>query len=72
MTGTVRYWHSEKAFGLIEAEDRVVFFVHVNAVMYQEPLRRGQVVRFDAAESPRGPRATNVQVLAPSAADARA
>jgi cold shock CspA family protein len=66
MTGRVRIWSAERAFGWIEAEDGVSYFVHSQDCVDRQDLRRGERVRFTPTQAPRGPRACAVQILQPA------
>lgn len=65
MTGEVAKVVPDRGFGFIRAEDGQDFFFDANE--FQEgglqSLDRGDRVRFELAESPRGPRARDVQRL---------
>lgn len=64
MKGTIKTLKSDKAFGFItpEGADKDVFF-HADAlvgVMFND-LNVGDMVTFETEDSPKGPRAVNVQ-----------
>lgn len=65
MTGTIVRLVRDKGFGFIKSDDdQTEFFFHRSGVMNDrfDLLREKQVVSFEMdAESPKGPRATNVQ-----------
>jgi CspA family cold shock protein len=51
LTGTVRWWKSEKGYGRITGDDDYVYFVHFSDIVaegagYRE-LREGQRVEFE-------------------------
>jgi cold shock CspA family protein len=54
MTGTVALF-SKRAYGFIEGEDRMSYFVHISQTGGRV-LRPGDVVRFDVGDDPRNPR----------------
>jgi len=62
MTGTVKWFNSEKGFGFIVGEDGNDVFVHFSAIQTEgyKTLEEGQSVEFEIEESPRGPQAVNV------------
>lgn len=65
MTGTVKWFNSEKGFGFIEREDGDDVFVHFSAIQAEgfKTLEEGQQVQFEIVEGERGPQAANVVVL---------
>jgi cold shock CspA family protein len=54
MTGTVALF-SKRAYGFIEGEDRMSYFVHISQCGGRV-LRPGDNVRFDVGDDPRNPR----------------
>ncbi|MBR7554766.1 cold-shock protein [Allobacillus sp. GCM10007491] len=62
MTGTVKWFNSEKGFGFIEREDGDDVFVHFSAIQAEgfKTLEEGQTVEFEIVEGDRGPQAANV------------
>ncbi|KNY30393.1 cold-shock protein [Pseudobacteroides cellulosolvens] len=64
MTGTVKWFSSEKGFGFIEREDGDDVFVHFSAIKGEgyKSLVEGQKVQFDLEKGQRGLQATNVRV----------
>ena len=62
MTGTVKWFNSEKGLGFIEREDGDDVFVHFSAIQAEgfKTLEEGQTVEFEIVEGDRGPQAANV------------
>jgi CspA family cold shock protein len=63
MTGTIRTLRVDKGFGFIKGETGQDYFFHQSAI-YGEgiaDLREGDGVEFEVADSPKGPRASNVR-----------
>ena len=63
MTGKIRTLRVDKGFGFIKGETGHEYFFHESAI-YGEgiaDLREGDGVEFEAADSPKGPRAANVK-----------
>ncbi|MET3683907.1 CspA family cold shock protein [Alkalibacillus flavidus] len=62
MTGTVKWFNSEKGFGFIERQDGDDVFVHFSAIQAEgfKTLEDGQNVEFEIVEGDRGPQAANV------------
>ena len=65
MTGTVKWFNSEKGYGFITTEDELDIFVHFKAITGEgfKTLDEGQKVEFDVVEGDRGPQAENVVKL---------
>ncbi|MBZ4687793.1 MAG: cold shock protein [Clostridia bacterium] len=65
VTGTVKWFNSEKGFGFIEREDGDDVFVHFTAIEGNgfKTLEEGQRVEFDIVEGQKGPQASNVVKL---------
>lgn len=62
-TGTVKWFHRAKAYGFIEGEDGANYFVHRRNLTYPlDSLFEGQNVRFEVAESEKGPEAREVRL----------
>ncbi|MGD9566941.1 MAG: cold shock domain-containing protein [Sedimentibacter sp.] len=64
MTGTVKWFNSEKGFGFITSDVGEDVFVHFSAINAQgfKSLEEGQKVEFDVENGQRGPQATNVRL----------
>jgi len=65
MTGTVKWFNSEKGYGFITTEDELDIFVHFKAITGDgfKTLDEGQKVEFEVVEGDRGPQAANVVKL---------
>jgi len=66
-TGTVKKVVSDRGFGFITADDGKDYFFHRNGLTASLDFDRligGEKVEFDLEESPKGPRAKNVQAAA--------
>ena len=65
MTGTVKWFNSEKGFGFISVDgtDRDVFVHHTAIVMDGfRVLEQDQRVEFEIVDGPKGPQAGNVKL----------
>ena len=63
MEGTVKWFDATKGFGFITPTDGSKdIFVHKSEA--PSSLREGDRVEFEVAEGDKGPKATNVQVVA--------
>jgi CspA family cold shock protein len=64
LTGTVKWFNTEKGFGFISRDDgQKDVFVHFSAIQTNGGFRNldeGQRVEFEVEPSPKGPRAANV------------
>ena len=63
-TGTVKKVVSDRGFGFIAADDGKEYFFHRNgltATLDFNRLSGGEKVEFEIEQSPKGPRAKNVQ-----------
>jgi CspA family cold shock protein len=65
MTGTVKWFNSEKGYGFITTEEELDIFVHFKAITGEgfKTLDEGQKVEFEVVEGDRGPQAANVVKL---------
>jgi CspA family cold shock protein len=65
MTGTVKWFNSEKGYGFITNEEGLDIFVHFTAIQGEgfKTLDEGQAVEFEVVEGDRGPQAANVTKL---------
>lgn len=65
MTGTVKWFNSEKGYGFITNEEGLDIFVHFTAIQGEgfKTLDEGQEVEFEVVEGDRGPQAANVTKL---------
>ena len=65
MTGTVKWFNSEKGYGFITSEEGLDIFVHFTAIQGDgfKTLEEGQEVEFEVVEGDRGPQAANVVKL---------
>jgi CspA family cold shock protein len=65
ITGTVKWFNSEKGWGFIEREDAPDVFVHYSAIQAEgfKTLMQGQQVEFSIEEGPKGPQAANVMIV---------
>ena len=63
-TGTIKKVVSDRGFGFITADDGKDYFFHRNSLSLSldfDRLSGGEKVEFEIEQSPKGPRATNVQ-----------
>lgn len=65
ITGTVKWFNSEKGWGFIEREDAPDVFVHYSAINMDgfKTLMQGQQVEFSIEDGPKGPQASNVTIV---------
>ncbi|MFP3950817.1 MAG: cold-shock protein [Candidatus Bathyarchaeia archaeon] len=64
MKGKVKKWLTYRGFGFIEPEEGDEdIFVHSSEIQGAFDLREGEEVKFDVEETPKGPRAINVEVV---------
>ena len=65
MTGTVKWFNSEKGYGFITTEEGQDIFVHYSAINSEgfKTLNEGDQVQFEVTEGDRGPQASNVEKL---------
>jgi cold shock protein len=63
-TGTIKKLVSDRGFGFITADDGKDYFFHRDGLMESLDFDRlvgGEKVSFDIEQSPKGPRAKNIQ-----------
>jgi cold shock protein len=62
MTGTVKWFNSEKGFGFISGEDGKDIFAHFSQIKLEgyKSLQEGQKVSFDVTNGQKGPQAENI------------
>ncbi|NTW06003.1 MAG: cold-shock protein [Peptococcaceae bacterium] len=65
MTGTVKWFSTDKGFGFIETSEGNDVFVHFSAIQADgfKNLEEGQKVEFDVVQGQRGLQAENVVVI---------
>jgi CspA family cold shock protein len=64
LEGIVKKWLDGRGFGFIEVDDSDDdVFVHHSELQGPYSLMSGQKVEFEIEDSPKGPRATNVNVV---------
>jgi CspA family cold shock protein len=65
VTGTVKWFNSQKGYGFIQQEGANDVFVHYSAIQGDgfKNLFEGQRVEFSVEQSPKGPQAANVVAL---------
>ncbi len=65
ITGTVKWFNSEKGFGFIEREGGPDVFVHYSAILSDgyRNLLEGQQVEFTVTRGPKGFQAADVKPL---------
>lgn len=65
MTGTVKWFNSEKGYGFITTDEGNDIFVHYSAIKEEgfKTLNEGEKVEFEVIEGDRGPQASNVEKL---------
>jgi CspA family cold shock protein len=63
--GSVKWFNEKKGYGFIQQENGQDLFVHYTAIQTEgfKTLTEGQRVRFEVEETPKGPKAKNVQVI---------
>lgn len=65
MTGTVKWFNSEKGFGFITTEEGKDVFAHFSQIQKDgfKTLEEGQKVEFDVVDGQKGPQAENITVI---------
>jgi CspA family cold shock protein len=65
MSGTVKWFNSDKGFGFITGEDGRDVFAHFSQINSDgfRTLEEGQAVTFEVAQGPKGPQAENISVV---------
>ncbi|TVP95069.1 MAG: cold shock domain-containing protein [Acholeplasmatales bacterium] len=65
MTGTVKWFNSEKGYGFITTDEGQDIFVHYSAINSEgfKTLNEGDAVEFEVTEGDRGPQASNVEKI---------
>jgi CspA family cold shock protein len=63
--GAVKWFNEKKGYGFIQQENGQDLFVHYTAIQTEgfKTLTEGQRVRFEVEETPKGPKAKNVQII---------
>ncbi len=62
-SGTVKWFDTKKGFGFIQQESGPDVFVHYSNITSEgfKNLEEGQPVEFELVDSPKGPKAQNVE-----------
>lgn len=65
MTGSVKWFNSEKGFGFITTEEGKDVFAHFSQIQKDgfKTLEEGQKVEFDVVDGQKGPQAENITVI---------
>lgn len=65
MTGTVKWFNSEKGFGFITTDEGNDVFAHYSQIQVDgfKTLEEGQKVEFDVVEGAKGPQAENITLV---------
>ncbi len=65
MTGTVKWFNSEKGYGFITGEDGKDVFAHYSQISGSgfKTLEEGQKVTFDVAQGQKGLQAENIELV---------
>ena len=63
--GSVKWFNEKKGYGFIQQENGQDLFVHYTAIQSEgfKTLTEGQRVSFEVEDTPKGPKAKNVQVI---------
>ena len=64
MSGTVKWFDSQKGFGFITGDDGVDVFAHYSQISGSgfKSLEEGQRVTFDLVQGQKGPQAENIEI----------
>ncbi|GAA0182326.1 cold-shock protein [Clostridium sediminicola] len=65
MTGTVKWFNSEKGFGFITTEEGNDVFAHFSQINKDgfKTLEEGEKVSFNVVDGPKGPQAESITVI---------
>ncbi|WP_421526404.1 cold-shock protein [Pseudomonas yamanorum] len=65
VTGTVKWFNTEKGFGFIKQESGEDLFVHFSAIQSDgfKTLEEGQAVEFEVVQGPKGLQAEKVRLV---------
>jgi len=65
VTGSVKWFNEAKGFGFLEQDNGQDVFVHFSAISGSgfKTLAEGQRVKFNVEQGPKGPQASDVQVI---------
>ncbi|NWB38974.1 MULTISPECIES: cold-shock protein [unclassified Pseudomonas] len=65
VTGTVKWFNTEKGFGFIKQEGGEDLFVHFSAIQSDgfKTLEEGQAVEFEVVQGPKGLQAEKVRLV---------
>ncbi len=65
MSGTVKWFNSEKGYGFITYEDGPDLFVHYSAIQGNgyRSLNEGDSVTFEVTDGKKGQQASNVEIV---------
>jgi len=65
MSGTVKWFNSDKGYGFITGDDGVDVFAHYSQIQADgfKNLEEGQKVEFDVTQGAKGPQAENITLV---------
>jgi CspA family cold shock protein len=65
MTGTVKWFNSEKGFGFITTDEGNDVFAHFSQIQKDgyKTLEEGEKVSFDVVSGPKGPQAEKIATI---------